>query len=259
VAARLRLVLEYQGKNYQGFQAQKNAPTVQDELEKALYQLTKEKTRVTGASRTDSGVSARGQVVAFRTGSALDTHAFVSGLNHYLPPDIAVREASIVIDTFHPRRDATSREYRYLILNRATRSPHFQENAFLVHGSLDVPAMNQAAQCLVGTHDFAAFASRVAGTNLKCTVRRVFRAEVTRQGDFVIFVVVANAFLPHQVRNTVGSLLRVGQAKMTLEDFCSIMESKIVGRGGPAVPASGLCLIRVNYGEQFEVNIDENL
>jgi tRNA pseudouridine38-40 synthase len=259
VAARLRLVLEYQGTNYHGFQAQKDAPTIQDELEKALYHLTEEKIRVSGASRTDSGVSARGQVVAFRTRSELGTDAFVSGLNHYLPPDIAVREASFVDDGFHPRGDATSREYRYLVLNRANRSAHFRDNAFLVSGRLDIPAMNRAAGKLVGTHDFAAFASRIAGSNIRCTVRHICRAEVTRQDDFVVFYFRANAFLPHQVRNTVGSLLRVGQGKMTLGEFYSIMESKIVGSAGPAVPAAGLCLMRVNYGEQFEVNIDENL
>lgn len=259
MAVKLRLVLEYQGTKYQGFQAQKNASTIQGELEKALYQLTKEKVRVIGASRTDSGVHARGQVVAFRTQSLLGSVAFKNGLNHYLPSDIAVREASTASDTFHPRRDAQSREYRYLILNRATRSPHFKENAYLVRGRLDIPTMNRAAARLVGEHDFAAFASQIQGTNIRCTIRTVYRAEVTRQGDFVIFYITANAFLPHQVRNTMGSLLRVGRGKMTLEEFCSIMKSKIVGQAGPAVPACGLCLIKVTYGEQFEVNVDENL
>ena len=258
MAAKLRLVLEYQGTNYQGFQAQKNVPTIQDELEKALYQLTKEKIRVIGASRTDSGVSARGQVVAFRTNSTLSEATFISGLNHYLPPDIAVREASLVSDSFHPRRDARSREYRYLVLNRGTRSPHFRDNAYLVRGNLDIAAMNLAAASMVGVHDFVGFASQLEAKTA-CTVRRVYRAEVTRQGDFVIFYVVANAFLPHQVRNTMGSLLRVGQGKMTTLEFCSIMESKIPGQAGPTVPACGLCLIKVNYGEQFEVNVDENL
>lgn len=258
MAAKLRLVLEYQGTKYQGFQAQKNAPTIQDELETALYQLTKERVRVIGSSRTDAGVSARGQVICFHTNSSLVPDAFVSGLNHYLPADIAVREARLVSDSFHPRYDATSREYRYLVLNRTTRSPHFRENAYLVRGALDISAMNQAAEKLVGTHDFTAFASQLEAKT-KCTVRRVYRAEVTRQGEFVIFYIAATAFLPHQVRNTVGSLLRVGQGKMTLAEFCSIMETKVVGSAGPAVPACGLCLMRVNYGEQFEVNIDENL
>ena len=258
MSGKLRLILEYQGSNYHGFQAQKEAPTIQDELEKALYQLTKEKNRVIGASRTDSGVHARGQVVTFRTQSALEPDVFVNGLNHYLPTDIAVREASFVDDSFHPRRDAHSREYRYLVLNRATRSPHFRDNAYLVRGNLDIAVMNQAAAGLIGVHDFMGFASQLeAKTN--CTVRRVYRAEVTRQGDFVIFYIVASAFLPHQVRNTMGSLLRVGQGKMTLEEFCSIMDSKIPSQAGPAVPACGLCLIKVNYGKQFEVNVDENL
>lgn len=251
-------MLEYQGTHYQGFQAQKEGPTIQRELEKALYQLTKENIRVAGSSRTDSGVHARGQVVAFRTRSALGPAAFVSGLNHYLPDDIAVREAILVSETFNPRRDARSREYRYLVLNRATRSPRLRENACLVRGSLDIPEMNRAAAKLIGEHDFAAFASQLE-EKTRCTVRRVYRAEINRQGDMVIFHMTASSFLPHQVRNTVGSLLRVGQGKMTLEEFCSIMENEVPGSAGPAAPACGLCLIRVNYGEQYEVNIDENL
>jgi tRNA pseudouridine38-40 synthase len=258
VAVKLRLVLEYQGTNYQGFQLQKEAPTIQGELEKALYHLTNENIRVSAASRTDSGVHAWGQVVAFHTMSGLGTAAFVSGLNHYLPADIAVREAHRVSQTFNPRRAARSREYRYLVLNRATRSPRLREDTYLVRGYLDIPAMNQAAAVLIGEHDFASFASQLEA-DIKSTVRRVHRAEITRQGDIVTFNITASSFLPHQVRNTMGSLLRVGQGKMTLEEFCSIMENKKPGQAGPTAPACGLCLMRVNYGEQYEVIVDENL
>lgn len=247
MAAKLLLVLEYQGTSYQGFQLQKESPTIQGELEKALYQLTKEKIRVAAASRTDSGVHARGQVVAFGTGAKLKATTFVSGLNYYLPADIAVREARWVSETFNPRRDARSREYQYLILNRATRSPMLRHYSYLVPGKLDIEAMNEAAGQLVGEHDFASFAS--PGAHIKSTVRTVYRADITREEDRVIFHMTARSFLPHQVRNTVGTLIRVGQGKMTLKEFCSIIGENQPGRAGPTVPARGLCLVRVNYPE----------
>ena len=246
MAGKLRLVLEYQGTNYQGFQLQKRAPTIQGELEKALYKLTQEKIRVTAASRTDSGVHARGQVVTFGTKSELGADTFINGLNYYLPADIAVREARWVSEDFNPRRDARSREYQYSILNRATRSPMVKDYSYLVRGDLDTGAMNEAGAKLIGEHDFASFASQL-GAQIKSTVRTVHRAEIVREGDMVIFHMTAGSFLPHQVRNTVGTLIRVGQGKMTLEEFCSIMGLAKPGLAGPTVPASGLCLVRVNY------------
>jgi tRNA pseudouridine38-40 synthase len=246
VAGKLLLVLEYQGTNYQGFQLQKQAPTIQGELEKALYKLTQEKIRVIAASRTDSGVHARGQVVTFGTKSKLEADIFINGLNYYLPADIAVREARWVSETFNPRRDARSREYQYSILNRATRSPMVKDFSYLVRGDLDTGAMNEAGARLIGEHDFASFASQL-GAQIKITVRTVHRAEMVREGDMVIFHMMASSFLPHQVRNTVGTLIRVGQGKMTLEEFCSIIGLTKPGLAGPMVPASGLCLMRVNY------------
>ncbi len=246
MAGKLLLVVEYKGTNYRGFQLQKRAPTIQGELEKALYKLTQEKIRVTGASRTDSGVHARGQVVTFGTRSELGTATFVSGLNYYLPADIAVREPRWVSEDFDPRRNAQSRDYQYSILNRATPSPMVNDYSYLVRGDLDIRAMNEAGARLIGEHDFVSFASRL-GTQIKNTVRTVHRAEMVREEDMIIFHMSARSFLPHQVRNTVGTLIRVGKGKMTLDEFCSIIKMKKPGLAGPAVPAGGLCLIRVNY------------
>jgi len=246
VAGKLLLILEYRGTNYQGFQLQKRAPTVQSKLEKALYRLTGEKIRVIAASRTDSGVHAQGQVVTFSTESGLEAAIFITGLNHYLPSDIAVRQAQWVDEAFNPRRDARSREYRYLILNRTTRSPLLMDRSYLVPGDLDIEAMNQAGSRLIGKHDFASFASQL-GSNINSTVRTVHRAEVARKGEMVIFHITADSFLPHQVRNTIGALIRVGQGRMTLEEFCSIIEMKKPGLAGPTAFAGGLCLIRINY------------
>jgi tRNA pseudouridine38-40 synthase len=243
--------MEYDGTRYHGFQWQDDLPSIQGEVEKALTKLTGERRRVMSASRTDAGVHAEGQVVSFRTGSALATDNFVSGLNHYLPNDIAVKAAYRMDDDFNVRREATSREYSYYILNSVTRSPIREGFSYLVPGELDVKAMNQAAQALVGEHDFASFAAR-NGAVVKSTVRRVFSAEVTRDGDLVSFNIAASSFLLHQVRNTIGALIRVGQGKMTVDEFKSILEAKELALAGPTAPARGLCLNRVNYAEPLE-------
>jgi tRNA pseudouridine38-40 synthase len=254
---KILLVMEYDGTRYHGFQWQDGLPSIQGEVEKALAKLTGERRRVMSASRTDAGVHAKGQVVSFRTGSTLSTDSFVSGLNHYLPHDIAVKAAYRINDKFNVRREAISREYSYYILNRPTRSPIREGFSYQVSGELDVEAMNQACSTLVGEHDFASFAGR-NGASVKSTVRRVFRTEITRDGELVIFNISANSFLMHQVRNTVGALIRVGQGKMTIDEFKSIVEAKESALAGPTAPACGLCLNRVNYPGPLE-NINENL
>jgi len=240
------LILEYDGIRYHGSQLQANAPTIQGEMEKALQKLTGERTRVKAASRTDAGVHAKGQVISFRTKSALPLKAFVGGLNYYLPRDIAVKAAFGVDDSFDVRRSALSREYKYDILNSPTRSPMRQGFSYLVNGNLDIGAMNQACQALIGKHDFASF---VTSTDIgeKSTVRNVHKAGIERDGDMVVLDMVANSFLPHQVRNTAGSLIKVGQGKMTVDEFYGMVEARRPGLAGPTAPAGGLCLMRVNY------------
>ena len=245
------LIMEYDGTKYYGFQLQASQPTVQGEIESALQKLTGEKVRILAASRTDTGVHAREQVVSLRTTSSLPEHAFVGGLNHYLPEDISVKAAYRVEDTFNVRRNATSREYRYLILNRAARSPIQRRFAHHVPGRLDVAAMNKACQRLIGKHDFASFATALE-SQTKSTVRHVYEADVTRDGDLITFRIIANAFLPHQVRNTVGALIRVGLGKMTADEFRSILEAGKPGLAGPTAAANGLYLMRVNYPHSWE-------
>ena len=251
VATKVILIIEYDGTAYHGFQLQAKLPTVQGEIERALGKLTGERRRVLAASRTDAGVHARGQVVSFRTGSYLPATTFVSGLNHYLPGDIAVRAAYRVDDSVNVRRDAVSREYNYYILNSPTRSPVRRRFSYLVSGELDIKAMNEACRVLVGEHDFASFASQME-VGRKGTVKNVYRARVEREEELVVFSVVANSFLPHQVRNTVGVLLKVGLGKMNKGGVIDIVEARKVGLAGPAVPACGLFLERVNYPVSFE-------
>jgi len=250
------LTIEYDGTHYHGFQWLAGLASIQKELETAIKKLTGERCRVMGASRTDAGVHAMGQVVSFRTNSSLPTDTFIKGLNHYLPRDIAVKAAYKADDLFNVRRDATSREYSYYILNSPTRSPVREGFAYFVTSPLDIEAANRAAQSLIGEHDLASFASS-NGTRVKSTVKRVSKASFEREGEVVIFNMVANSFLPHQVRNTVGALIRVGLGKMSLDEFNSIIEAKKRGTAGPTAPSCGLCLTRVNYPKQLGRNNED--
>ena len=252
------LLVEYDGSCYHGFQLQANLPTIQGEIERALKRLTGDGVRVMAASRTDTGVHARGQVVSFRTKSLLAPGTFVNGLNYYLPRDIAVKAAYKASDSFNVRRHAVSREYNYYILNSQTRSPIWEGFSYLVAGELNIEAMNLAAQALVGEQDLSSFASNL-GVEIKSTRRKVYQARVCRDGELVIFNIIASSFLPHQVRNTVGALIRVGLGRMTVEEFHSIMEVKKIGLAGPAAPACGLYLMKVNYKKNLEEYDSEDL
>ena len=240
------LIIEYEGTRYHGFQLQGKLPTIQRELETALFNLTGEKIRVITASRTDAGVHAEAQVVSFRTTSEYPADTHINALNYYLPGDIAVKAAYKVKDSFNVRRDAISREYDYYILNGKTRSPLRDRFCCLLTGQLNIEAMNEASQVLLGEHDFVSFVSNKEAAE-KSTVRRVERVEMRKEGDLVIFNIVANSFLMHQVRNTVGSLIRLGRGKISKEEFYNILEARQPGKAWPTAPAKGLCLLRVNY------------
>jgi len=247
---RVVLIIEYDGRCYHGSQLQAGPATIQGEIEQAIRGLTGERCRIAAASRTDAGVHARGQVVSFRTDSLLPEQTFVKGINYYLPRDIAVKAAYRVADSFDVRRNAVSREYSYYILNGLTRSPIWRVFSHLVGGHLDIEAINEACQALLGEHDFASFASCI-GVEKKCTVRYVYRAVMERQEELAVFNMVANSFLPHQVRNTIGLLIKVGLGRVSTSEFCSIIEARVPGLAGPMAPACGLCLMRVNYPVSF--------
>ncbi len=204
-----------------------------------------------GSSRTDTGVDARGQVVSFDTGSSHQIEAFVHGLNYHLPEDIAVKSAYQVNDTFMVRSMATSREYSYSILNSQTRSPITARFAHRVDDELDVEAMNRVCRMLVGIHDFASFASNVGDEPEKSTVRQVYQARVTRDADMVVFNIVANAFVRHQIRSTAGALVQVGLNKLSEAEFISLLEAKKVGLAGPTLRLVVVSR-RVNYHCAFE-------
>jgi tRNA pseudouridine38-40 synthase len=243
---RLALVVEYEGTNYHGFQYQANAPSIQEELERAIASLTGEVMRVTAAGRTDAGVHARGQVVAFDTGSRYGTQTFVRALNHYLPDDIAVKAAYRTGADFDPRRMALSRRYRYTIFCGAERSPLMRRTAYYVSDSLNVRRMRKAAEGLVGRHDFARFASRLDRPGAS-TVRDIYEAAVRRNGDAINVEVEGSSFLPHQVRRMAAALVEIGRGRLTMADFRSMID----GRPGEGIdlslPPQGLCLMKVTY------------
>ena len=256
--AKFVLLIEYDGTQYHGFQWQTNLPTIQNELEQAIKKFCGGSSRVAAASRTDAGVHAKGQVVSFWGESTLDTTTMVRALNYYLPRDIAVKAAHKADGNFNVRSDALSREYRYYILNNDTRSPFSQSFALFMPKTLDIEVMNEACQFIRGEHDFMSFASSL--DNIKSTWRNVYEASVSyepevkqshKKGRLVAFRVVANSFLLHQVRNTVGLLIRLGLNKVDLGDFRDIMEARSLGLAGPTAPARGLCLMKVNYPKPF--------
>ena len=239
-------LVEYDGASFRGFQWQKRDRTVQSELEGALQKLSGACGRVQAASRTDAGVHARGQVVAFRVRDDLGTATIVRGMNYYLPEDVALKGACGIDADFDVRRRAVSRQYCYTILDSGTRSPLYERMALRVRHTLDVGRMRAACRLLQGVHDFAAFATSLDEPD-SSTVRFVHEARVLQTAELIEFWMTANAFLRHQVRNTVGLLVRVGLGKTSVEEFGALIDGGRQGAAGPAAVARGLCLVRVSY------------
>jgi tRNA pseudouridine38-40 synthase len=241
----IRLVVEYDGTELHGWQRQANAPTVQQHLEEALGRLLAHDVAVTGASRTDAGVHARGQVATFRTERPIPLHGVRRGLNSLLPGAIAIRDAAEVAETFHPRFSATGKHYRYTILTRRDRSPRWRHRAWHHPRPLALTAMQEAAGALLGEHDFSAF--RAAGCTARTTVRRVDTITFTRLGEVLEIDVRGNAFLRNMVRILVGTLVEVGEGRRQIAQVAEILASRDRTRAGLTAPAHGLELVEVRY------------
>ena len=245
--------MAYDGTEYAGFQIQPNAPTVQGELERALSEICAEPIRVTGAGRTDTGVHATGQVIDFRTASALDGETMERGVNALLSSDIAISALEPAAEGFHARFSATGRTYEYRIRNARDRDPLARLYEQWVPDRLDLGAMRDASARLVGRNDFAAFAAGVAG-------ERDVRRAAWRDGDGALrFEIEANAFLRGMVRGIVGTLIWVGRRKITPDRFGEILRSRDRAQAGPSAPAKGLTLKHVSYeGEAGNEARDED-
>ena len=242
---RYRTLIAYDGAAYYGFQRQcAGQPTIQSELERALAQITREAVAVTGSGRTDSGVHALGQVVSFTARWQHDVAALQRALNANLPQDIVVLQVEEASPTFHPRYDARRRTYAYHIYNAEVRSPLRRLYSWYVSRSLNVDQMQAAAQCLVGTHDFATFGQPPQGEN---TVREVFQAGWRQCGDLLVFEITANAFLYRMVRSLVGSLKAVGEGAWTVDEFAAALRACDRQRSAAVAPACGLYLVSVTY------------
>ena len=242
----IKLVIEYDGTSLCGWQRQPNGPTVQQHLEQALAKLLTHEVKITGASRTDAGVHARGQVATFHTERSIELHGIRRGVNSMLPDAIAVRDVSEVAPEFHPRFSATGKHYRYLLYRAADRSPRWRERAWHHPQPLDVPAIRAAAAALVGEHDFAAF--RAVGCAARTTVRRIDEIALTEAPDDLLAIDVrGNAFLRNMVRIVVGTLAEVGRGYRESSQVVEIIASKDRSLAGMTAPAHGLELIEVRF------------
>lgn len=245
-----KLILEYDGTDFAGFQTQgQGERTVQSTLERAVLELTGEKTPVIAAGRTDAGVHARGQVVNFRTDWAIPVDRVAVAMNGILPRDIAVQRADEVPEEFHARFSAKQRTYVYLVWTAPERSALWGRFALHEPRDLDLEAARKAAGCLIGSRDFGAFANAGGepGSTLTRDLRRLEIRSV-KPGALIAVVVTANAFLRSMVRNLVGALLTVGRGEMTIDELAAIAETKDrTSNPCPTAPAHGLCLLRVDY------------
>ena len=250
---RIALGIEYDGTAYNGWQRQRHGVGVQSVVEDALSIVANEPTETTCAGRTDAGVHAVAQVVHFDSNAARTDRGWVLGLNSNLPDDVNARWAKVVDDDFHARFSATSRSYRYLILNRLVRSSLHRRRAWWIHQPLNEADMQQAADSLLGEHDFSAF--RAAGCRAATAVREISKIRILRDGDWITIDVTANAFLQHMVRNITGLLVMIGHGEQPPEWAKAVLDSRDRTKGGIAAPANGLTLIQVDYPERFDLPI----
>lgn len=246
----LKLVIEYDGTGYCGWQKQAGAaaagaPSIQAALEAAVRDIAGEPAAVVGAGRTDAGVHACGQVAGLVTKSRIPADRFPAALNAHLPPDIRVLQAEEVPEGFHARHDAVARTYRFEILNRPTPSALLRHRAYHVPEPLDLTAMQAALGPLVGRHDFAAY--QAVGSSPRTTVCSVRGAAWASAGDRLSLTITADRFLRHMVRILVGTLIRVGTARLPAAAPAEFLGDPDNQRTGPTAPAYGLYLVRVDY------------
>ena len=241
-----KLIIEYDGSLYHGWQRQKDDRSIQGEIEKALQKMTTNRVTVIGSGRTDAGVHAEGQVASFKCDTRLEPEALLNGLNSLLAEDTVIKVCEQVSSSFHARFDAKSKIYHYKILNRPTPAAIGRKYSWLIRKSLNQDAMRAAISHIIGRHDFKAFEG--TGSPRQHTTRQVYSADlIEQQSGLLVFHIEADGFLRYMVRNIVGTLVDVGMQKLTSDDFKSILDSKDRSQASATAPAHGLTLVKVIY------------
>ena len=275
---RIKLTVAYDGTNYCGWQVQPNGITVQEVLNRALTELLGTETRTTGASRTDSGVHARGNVAVFETDARMPAERFAFALNTYLPPDIRIQGSEEVPEAFHPRFTSTIKTYEYRILHRTFPDPTRRLDHLFCYDRLDVEAMRRALACVVGEHDFRSFQGAGGEASTHTTVRTIYSAEIIMEPleelrtflrrktqtedhgissgmkeEYILRIrITGNGFLYNMVRILAGTLLDIGRGHLKEEDMLRILEARDRNEAGPTAPAHGLTLLSIRYPEWEE-------
>ncbi len=241
----LKLVISYDGTAYHGWETQKNGLAVQEVIEAAIRRITGESAAIEGSGRTDAGVHALAQVASFTLRNPIHPRKLLLALNAVLPDDVAIVEVSEVPPGFHARFSVTAKTYRYTILNDRARRPLLRATSYHFPQPLDVERMRAAAEHLVGTHDFRAFAKEAA--RRKNCVRTIFRADIRRDGPLIHCEFTGSGFLYNMIRILVGTLIDVGLGRRRPESFADLVEGRGRADAGFTVPACGLCLVDVQY------------
>jgi len=242
----IKIIIEYEGSNYFGWQKQPEGPTIQETIENALEKITGESIALLGSGRTDSGVHARGQAASFKTESDIKATEFQMGLNSTLPKDITILDAKEVDPDFHAQFSTRSKVYNYQILNRTHPSALLRKRSWYIPTPLDIDQMKKSTEYLIGEHDFKAFAQ--SGTGVRTTVRTVLRAHIEQKDNNVIeFNIEATGFLKRMVRLIMGTMVQVGKGRITPLDFSKILDSGEKTKFVYAAPAHGLYLEKVKY------------
>ena len=248
---RIAVGLEYDGRDFCGWQHQDHSPSVQAAVEKALSKVANEAVKVVCAGRTDTGVHAKEQVVHFDTQSVRSEHSWLMGCNANLPKSVTVLWVKPVTDDFHARYSAISRSYRYVILNRNSRPAYLRNLVTWDYRQLDTQRMHLAGQYLLGEHDFSSY--RAVACQSKTPVRTVTQLDVKRQGQIIVIDISANAFLHHMVRNVAGVLMAIGAGEQDILWSRHVLEFRDRTLGGVTAPPDGLYLSRVQYPTKFAI------
>lgn len=250
---RIKLIVAYDGTEYSGWQIQPEAPTIEMYLDKAICELTGENVHVTGASRTDAGVHAYGNVAVFDTESTIPGDRFTFALNRFLPDSIVIQDSWEVVGDFHPRHCNTRKTYEYRILNTAVPLPQKRNFTWHVAGSIDIEKMREAAAYIVGEHDFKSFCC--VRTQAESTVRTIYSLEVLQEGSEIIIRIKGNGFLYNMVRIITGTLIQVGKKRFRPEYVKQMLEAKDRTVAGQTAPPQGLTLVGIEYVDNDDARI----